>query len=151
MRTIARPSTGLAALVVALGLVLATGGGAGATIHDRRDMQQATNASRDRYGVRDVRLNREMSALAREHSLRMARRGSLFHTTDPAGTYLRGVSWRAWGENVGVTPGTVRDLQRAFMASSPHRHNIVNGTFRRVAIGAVRVDGMLWVTVFFYG
>jgi hypothetical protein len=27
----------------------------------------------------------------------------------------------------------------------------LNGTFRHVAIGAVRKDGMLWVTVFFWG
>jgi uncharacterized protein YkwD len=37
------------------------------------------------------------------------------------------------------------------MASSGHRANVLNRSFQRVAIGAVRVHGMLWVTVFFYG
>jgi uncharacterized protein YkwD len=41
-------------------------------------------------------------------------------------------------------------MEAAFMASAPHRANILHRTFRHVAIGAVRVDGALWVTVFFY-
>jgi uncharacterized protein YkwD len=81
----------------------------------------------------------------------MAQEHSLFHTTNPSSVYLKGVNWHYWGENVGVTGGTVADLESAFMASLPHRQNILNKTFRHVAIGAVRVDGVLWVTVFFYG
>ena len=42
-------------------------------------------------------------------------------------------------------------MQQAFMDSPPHRGNILNREFRQVAIGTVRVDGTLWVTVFFYG
>jgi uncharacterized protein YkwD len=41
-------------------------------------------------------------------------------------------------------------MEAAFMASAPHRANILHSTFHHVAIGAVRVDGALWVTVFFY-
>ena len=78
--------------------------------------------------------------------------GKLFHTHDPASYYLKGVSWSTWGENVGVTGGSVADLQEAFMNSSPHRANIMNERFRRVALGTYRDDdGLLWVTVFFYG
>ena len=80
----------------------------------------------------------------------MARAGSLFHTLD-VGIYLRSIDWRTWGENVGYTPGDVGSVQEAFMASPTHRENILDGAFRQVAIGAVRVDGTLWVTVFFYG
>ena len=32
-------------------------------------------------------------------------------------------------------------LQQAFMATPPHRSNILNGAFRHVAVGVVRVDG----------
>ena len=100
------------------------------------------------YGVH---IDRDLSRIARHHSLKMAEQQSLFHTTNPSSVYLKGISWHYWGENVGVTGGTVGDLESAFMASLPHRHNILNRTFRHVAIGAVRVDGVLWVTVFFYG
>jgi uncharacterized protein YkwD len=111
---------------------------------------KATNASRSGSHLAKLQLNRAMSQVARRHSLAMARAGELFHTSD-VGVYLDGVEWHAWGENVGYTPGDVASLQQAFMDSPPHRENILNGAFHQVAIGAVRVDGTLWVTVFFYG
>jgi hypothetical protein len=37
------------------------------------------------------------------------------------------------------------------MDSEPHRHNVLEPGFRRVAIGTVRADGVLWVTLFFCG
>jgi len=109
----------------------------------------ATNASRGRFGVPKLTLNREMSQVARRHSLAMARTGVLFHTDD-VGVYLDGISWHEWGENVGFTPGDVESIQDAFMKSPSHRTNILNRGFRQVAVGAVRVDGVLWVTIFFY-
>jgi uncharacterized protein YkwD len=80
----------------------------------------------------------------------MAAAGDLFHTTDVT-PYLAGIDWHRWGENVGYTPGSIDGLQQAFMDSEPHRHNVLEPDFRRVAIGTVRVDGVLWVTLFFYG
>jgi uncharacterized protein YkwD len=111
---------------------------------------KATNASRGRFDVPKLRLNRELSLIARRHSMAMARNGGLFHTSD-VGIYLHGISWHVWGENVGYTPQDVASMEQAFMNSASHRENILNRAFREVAIGSVRVDGTLWVTVFFYG
>ncbi len=143
------------ALVAALGGLLLgalPSGAHGATtaVRPRRAMLMATNLSRYNHALRRVWINRDMSQLARKHSLAMANSNTLFHTSDPARYYLKGINWHYWGENVGVTGGTVRDLESAFMASAPHRANILHTTFRHVAIGAVRIDGVLWVTVFFY-
>jgi uncharacterized protein YkwD len=123
----------------------------GGRYKERHAMLRATNGSRDRFSLSGVHIDRELSRIARRHSLKMAQEQTLFHTTDPSRVYLKGIKWHYWGENVGVTAGTVADLESAFMASLPHRQNILNKTFRHVAIGAVRVDGVLWVTVFFYG
>ena len=117
---------------------------------DAWQMFKATNAGRAAFHLSNLRLNRTMSQVARRHSLAMAHEGDLFHTTDVS-IYLDGIEWHAWGENVGDTPGDVASMQQAFMDSPPHRQNILNGSFHQVAIGAVRVDGTLWVTVFFYG
>lgn len=111
---------------------------------------QATNASRGRFDVPKLQLNRELSLIARHHSQAMARSGDLFHTSD-VDVYLHGIAWHVWGENVGYTSQDVTSMEQAFMDSPPHRSNILNGAFREVAIGSVRVDGTLWVTVFFYG
>jgi uncharacterized protein YkwD len=119
---------------------------------DSWKMFKTTNQSRGRFDVPKLRLNRELSAIARRHSMAMARRGELFHTTSTeAVAHLQGIDWHTWGENVGYTPQDVASMQKAFMDSSPHRSNILNRGFRQVAIGTVRVDGTLWVTVFFYG
>ena len=117
----------------------------------RHQMLTVTNGSRLAHHVGSLSLNARISALAQRHSAQMAKRGYLFHTSN-VGTYLAGVSWHAWGENVGYTQGgAVSDLQKAFMQSPVHRDNILNGAYRHVAIGTVSRDGSLWVTVFFYG
>jgi uncharacterized protein YkwD len=133
--------------------LVADAGGAAVAATDlaRWPMKRETNESRVLHDVRRVDLRTVMSELARRHSVRMARRGELFHTPNPPGYYLDGVSWSAWGENVGYTTGTVEGLQRLFMRSAPHRANILNRRFRHVAIGTARRNGVLWVTVFFYG
>lgn len=117
---------------------------------DTWKLLRATNESRSRFGLPTLRLNRELSLVARRHSLAMARSGALFHTGD-VDVYLDAIGWSTWGENVGFTPRDVASLQQAFMDSPPHRANLLNRAFRQVAIGAVRVNGTLWVTVFFYG
>jgi uncharacterized protein YkwD len=123
-----------------------------ATLTPRARMYRATNGSRLNYEIRRVDIHRTISRLARRHSIAMANRGSIFHTSNPASYYLRGVRWSTWGENVGVTGGTIAGLQKAFMHSPGHRSNILNRGFHRVAVGTYRdADGFLWVTVFFYG
>lgn len=146
-----RPRLALVVLLMAA-LLLAGGEPAVASIDQSRwPMKRETNESRIGNGIRRVDLHERLSDLARRHSIRMARRGALFHTHDPASYYLRGVRWSTWGENVGYTTGSVARLQRLFMRSPGHRSNILNGRFRHAAIGTVRRDGVLWVTVFFYG
>lgn len=118
---------------------------------ERHAMYKATNTSRDRFSRLDVGINRRMSKVALKHSRWMASSDKLVHTSDPAGAYLKGMSWHCWGENIAVSGGSIADVEKAFMQSPEHRANILNSCFKHVAIGATRVDGALWVTVFFYG
>ena len=120
----------------------------------RARMYQVTNGSRLNNGVNKVGIHYTMSKLAHRHSIAMANRGYIFHTSRSAiqGTYLKGINWSTWGENVGVTGGTVAGIEQAFMKSPDHRANILNRGFHRVALGTYRdAKGYLWVTVFFYG
>jgi uncharacterized protein YkwD len=112
---------------------------------------KATNASRFRFGLPRLALNRDASVLAQRHSRAMARSHRLFHSSDP-GRYLHGVGrWSNWGENIGWTSASVDDLQKAFMNSSVHRGHILSRSFRHVAVGAVLSGHKIWVTLFFYG
>jgi uncharacterized protein YkwD len=123
-----------------------------ATLTPRARMYQATNNSRLNNGVYKAYIHYEMSKLARKHSIAMANKGYIFHTSNPSAFYLKGIRWSTWGENVGVTGGTIGGIEDAFMKSPDHRANILNSRFRRVAVGTYRdANGYLWVTVFFYG
>jgi uncharacterized protein YkwD len=125
-----------------------------ATLTPRARMYRATNNSRVYNGVRRVDIHYQISKLARQHSIAMANKGYIFHTSASVirNRYLKGIRWSTWGENVGVTASTVGSIQEAFMKSPGHRSNILNRGFRRVAVGTYRDDsGFLWVTVFFYG
>jgi uncharacterized protein YkwD len=81
----------------------------------------------------------------------MARSGYIFHSTEgQLRRALGGYDWSFGGENVGVG-GSLESLQDAFMASRPHRQNILRRAYERIAVGIVRADGRIWVTVIFYG
>ena len=115
----------------------------------RSTMFKLVNSSRRHHSVRVLNLNKDVSRAAWRHSRRMARRRTVFHTTD---LYSRLSRYRPvlWGENVGMA-GTLRRMERLFMRSAPHRANILNPRFHRIGVGVVRAHGRLWVTMDFYG
>ena len=103
------------------------------------------NAARN--GLRRLRLDPELSKVARAHTRAMTRRALLFHSSARQ-LRRRVTNWTLIGENVGYGGG-VAGLQRAFMTSPPHRANIERPQFRNVGIGVRRRAGRLWVTVIF--
>ncbi|MDP9297018.1 MAG: CAP domain-containing protein [Actinomycetota bacterium] len=113
-------------------------------------MLALTNRSRAAHGVPRLKLNSHLSDVAKRHSRSMASQGTLFHTANVPHE-LRHYHWSTWGENVGMTSGTLGDLQDAFMKSPVHRENILNRKFTHVGIGVARAGGAYWVTVVFYG
>ena len=122
---------------------------AGATLRSRDQMFGLTNDDREARERRALDLNALLSRYAKRHSQAMADRGELFHTTNLAAK-LDGLDWSLGGENVGVGP-SLPELESAFMASTPHRRNILERRFRDAAIGVVESNGSFWVTVIFYG
>lgn len=112
-----------------------------------RGFTRAMNAARSKRGLGRMRLDPELSKAARVHTRRMITDDLLHHT--PSATLRRRVTnWVVLGENVGVG-GTVSSLHAAFMASPPHRENILHGPFRHVGVGTSIAAGQLWVTVIF--
>jgi uncharacterized protein YkwD len=103
-------------------------------------------ADRDRAALE---LDLELSRYAKKHSQDMADAGGIFHTSDLAAK-LKGKQWSIGGENVGMG-SNLQDLEDMFMASTPHRRNILNREFDHFAVGVVESDGIFWVTVIFYG
>jgi uncharacterized protein YkwD len=104
------------------------------------------DADRRRLGLVD-----RLSTYAKRHSQAMADGGYLFHSDGSAlQTALAPYGWSIGGENVGVG-SDVESIQDAFMRSRPHRRNVLRSEYDHMAVGLVRQDGRLWVTVIFYG
>ena len=116
----------------------------------RRSLLCLLNKTRRAHGLRPLRANARLLKAAVRHSQSMVVRGYFSHD-DPAGAspldrvrrtgYLRGVRAYATGENIGYgqdPTSSPRTMMRAWMASTPHRANILTGRFREVGIGGVQ-------------
>jgi uncharacterized protein YkwD len=142
----------LAVLVTGL-LVLGAGTGTamGERIGPRRTMLSLTNDDRARHDRRELGFAERLSHYAKAHSQAMADKGYILHSTaDQLRGALEGYDWELGGENIGVG-GSLESLEDAFMASDPHRKNILRKVYDHAAVGIVRQDDRIWITVIFYG
>jgi len=114
---------------------------------EERAFFKKTNVARKIAGRGELRLDRELTRVARRHTWEMTDKDVLHHTSETA-MRRRVTNWQLLGENVGVG-GTVDSLQVAFMNSPDHKGNIVHRGFRNVGIGTRKAHGRLWVTVVF--
>lgn len=142
----------LSVVVLSLGLALAAGTQAGADAAapatplgsngaapspGELAIVRAMNAVRASNGVPPLRIGRALTRAARAHSLDMARRGYFDH-----GPFVRrlrrfGVRASYLGENLaaGSQPLTAAEVVRMWVASPPHRQNLLDRGFRRVGVG----------------
>lgn len=114
-----------------------------------RRMVNKHNRARDARDIRMLSISDSLSRKAEQHSMEMAGDRDLYHSSCLT-CQFDGYSWSIGGENVGVG-GSVWRLFDAFMASAPHRENILNKRYKRIGVGVVESGGRLWVTVLFYG
>lgn len=105
----------------------------------------AINDAREEAGLAALSTSDELVHVARGHSEAMAAFDVLHH--DPALGEVVG-DWRRLGENVG-RGADVAALHDAFMDSPTHAANVLGADYDEVGVGAVVVDGRLWVTQVF--
>ncbi|MDQ3877076.1 MAG: CAP domain-containing protein [Actinomycetota bacterium] len=110
-----------------------------------------TNHARAAHDVPKLRLDPQLSYVARTHTSDMVRKAELYHSPGTEITH-RVTRWITLGENIGVGPADdVAGLQKAFMHSPDHKANLLNPDYRYVGIGVVVADDTLWVTLDFEG
>lgn len=105
----------------------------------------SVNSSRAAVGLRPYSYQADLSSVARRWAQHMAATGLLQHNPSLA-TQVTG--WRYVGENVGYGPSDV-SIETAFMASPPHRANILDHDFTQVGIGEATWGGRVWVSQVF--
>jgi uncharacterized protein YkwD len=143
-RTVAAVLTALSLVVAALVTGAATAGPAGAnSVEDT--FTAKLNYARASRGIPRLATRSTLVNVARAQANRMASRNTLYHnpnlTTDVT-------NWRYVGENVGYGPDALT-VHVAFMNSPGHRANILDRDYTEVGIGAVVVDGRVWVAEVF--
>jgi cysteine-rich secretory family protein len=144
--------TGRALSVVLAGVLLFALAGvlmfaAPAASLDQREQTLAamTNTARLRHDLPRLIGRARLRAAAERQSVRMAKRGRLFH-----GSLAWTSGRRCWGQNVGKGP-TIWAVVQAFMRSPDHRANMLDRCYRGVGYGVVKVRGAVWVTANFAG
>jgi len=107
-----------------------------------------TNADRHKRGLAPLTWYPKMLPITKAQTERMVKAGKLFHNPD-LDKLLTTLGARVLGENVGVAPN-VDVMETAFMNSAEHRANILNASYRYVAIYVIKdVTGYVWATVNF--
>jgi hypothetical protein len=106
------------------------------------------NQERTRAGLTALAWDSRLAEAARRHSTLMAAHNELSHQlTDEPDLQQRvaAAPLDSSGENVafGHSPASIHE---GFMASPPHRQNILNGKWDAVGIGVVQTGGSYWVT-----
>ncbi len=110
------------------------------------------NQERARAGLPSLKLNAELSRVARYKSQDMHNRGYFDHNSPTYGspfTMMRnfGISYRSAGENIAYGQRTPQEVVNAWMNSAGHRANILNSSFTDIGVGYV-ADGNYWTQMF---
>ena len=114
------------------------------------DIARAVKAERVSHGRSYLRLDPELSRVARAHSQDMAERARLYHSSTRV-LVNRLTNWEEVGENVGKgdLDHDGADYTRAFMRSPLHRANVLLRGWKSIGVGVARRDGQRYVTVLF--
>ena len=98
------------------------------------------NAERTQAGLGSLRVNSQLEQAAQNHSNSMALDDFFSHTgSDGSSPFDRiaytGYQYSAAAENIAAGQSTPEDVVQAWMGSSGHRANILNGDLTEIGVG----------------
>jgi cysteine-rich secretory family protein len=121
-----------------------------ADLHDdlpgAQQLAAQINAERAARGLPALAIHGELTSIAQAHSRRMAAAGTIWHNDELFSRASRTrLGAEALGENVGADgrDGKIESHQM-YMASGPHRANILDPRFTAMGIGVTIVDGVAY-------
>ncbi len=111
-----------------------------------------TNKERAKHGLPPLKQNWELSRVARYKSQDMSDKNYFSHTSPTYGSPFEmiksfGISYSASAENIAQGQRTAAEVVNAWMNSSGHRANILNGTYTEIGVGFYR-EGNYWTQMF---
>ncbi len=110
------------------------------------------NEIRVKNGLSALTADWELSRVARFKSQDMKDNNYFSHTSPVYGSPFQmiknfGISYRAAAENIAKGQATPEAVVNAWMNSSGHRANILNGSYNKIGVGYV-ADGKYWTQMF---
>lgn len=117
----------------------------------------SVNWHRANAGLGGLTVDARLSKAAQGHSLDMANRQTMTHTGSDglnAGQriWLNGYGAWTWAENVAAGQVTPDQVMQAWMNSSGHRRNILNGRMVNIGVGAAQgSNGVIYWTMVLAG
>ena len=110
-----------------------------------RRILSLVNRSRADNGLVELRINEDLCKEALRHSRRMAKTGSITHTSNLA-DLVRSVGGTVFGEDLGKGRG-LEGIRNAWIRRADTRRILLDPRFQHVGLGVVHVDGFFWVTL----
>jgi uncharacterized YkwD family protein len=113
---------------------------------------ELTNQERAKAGLPSLKVDTELSKVAREKSRDMSANNYFDHNSPTYGSPFDmmkkfGISYTTAGENIAMGQRTPQEVVTAWMNSEGHRKNIMNGNFTHIGVGHV-ADGNYWTQQF---
>ena len=113
---------------------------------------ELTNQERAKNGLPALKLDVELSKVARDKSKDMQTKNYFSHTSPTYGSPFDmmkayGISYKAAGENIAMGQRSPEEVVQAWMNSQGHRENIMNPNFTHIGVGHVTA-GNYWTQMF---
>lgn len=130
-----------------------TSAGDNKTVSDyEKEVVNLVNNIRKEYGLSPLKLNSELSAVARLKSSDMREKGYFSHTSPTYGSPFDmmktfGIKYRTAGENIAMGYRTPQAVVDGWMNSKGHRENILNSSFTEIGVGYI-ANGNYWTQMF---
>ncbi len=110
------------------------------------------NQIRVKNGLRELKINWQLSRVARYKSMDMRDKGYFSHQSPTYGSPFDmmksfGISYRTAGENIAKGQRTPQAVVDAWMNSSGHRANILSSSYTEIGVGHVS-QGNIWTQMF---
>ena len=113
------------------------------TTSQENEVIRLVNVERSRAGLSPLRMNWELSRVARYKSADMANKGYFSHNSPTYGTPFQmmenfGLRFTAAGENIAYGQRTPAEVMRDWMNSPGHRSNIMSGSYNEIGVGLAK-------------
>ena len=111
-----------------------------------------TNAERAKNGLPSLKVDNNLSKVAREKSSDMQRNNYFSHQSPTYGSPFDmmkqfGITYKSAGENIAMGQKTPNEVVQAWMNSEGHRANILNSSYTHIGVGYV-ANGNYWTQEF---